>query len=343
MDSAAGRVYSLPEAELLAKGAEMFAVFEASSAGAKQLTHSATVMYSETKLDAAIHRLFGRAAAMVRATPQEIVAYMLNQDSRHIKSTTDLAVYVRSEVVEHVNAHHMITFSRLKLGAGVSQRTVLNSTVAKKVEDNPPTYMVVILPIEQNGKIAPKDEKGAVRAENRRVFKLTEVAVGITKLDYTFSLNLCGSIPRAIANKIAVPGQLHGAPPERPPHTSTPVLLVCFTRTRYLLSKKLSAGRYCCGLVQLQCRQYCNGTSSKFCRSRIVTPRTAESSGSCSWRSWAAIRRIWPMRSASSRAAPQCSATAVSHTSVTCSRVHSAPMSQVGRTMIRRPFHLDRS
>jgi hypothetical protein len=66
MNSAAGRVYDMSEAEVLAKGAEMFAVFEANSAGAKQLTHSATVLYSETKLDAATGLLFGRAAAMVR-------------------------------------------------------------------------------------------------------------------------------------------------------------------------------------------------------------------------------------------------------------------------------------
>ena len=48
MDAADGRVYNLLEAELLAKGADMFAVFEASLAGAKQLTHSALILYSET-------------------------------------------------------------------------------------------------------------------------------------------------------------------------------------------------------------------------------------------------------------------------------------------------------
>ncbi len=342
MDSTAGRVYTTSEAEFLAKGAGMFAAFEASSAGAKQLTNSATVTYSETKLDEETHVLFGRAAAVVRATPQAIAAHVLNFDSRFNQSTTDPTVWVRSEVVENVNAHQMIAFSRIKPGAGLSHRTLLNSTVAKKVEDDPPTYLVVGLPIAQHVKIAPKDEKGAVRAEVCRAFKLTEVAAGITKLEYTFSLNLCGSIPRAIANKIAVPGQLHGAPPERPPHTSTPVLLVCFARTRCLLSRKLWAIRYWCGLVQLQRRQYCNGTFSKFCRSHIVTPRTAESSGSCSWRSWAAIRRIWLAPSASSRAAPRCSATAVSHISVQCSRVCSAPMCKAGRTTMRRPFHLHR-
>jgi hypothetical protein len=106
MDSAHGRVFTMLEAEVLRKGAGMFAVFEASSVGAKQLTHSALFLYSETKLDAATGLLLGRAAAMVRATPQEIVAYFLNFDCRFNQSTTDPTVWIRSEVVQHVNSHH---------------------------------------------------------------------------------------------------------------------------------------------------------------------------------------------------------------------------------------------
>jgi hypothetical protein len=283
MDSAAGRAFHMPEAELLKTGADMFAAFEASSAGAKQLTHSGTVMYSETKLDEETHLLFGRAAAMVRATPQAIAAHVLNFDSRFNQSITDPTVWLRSEVVAHVNAHHMITFSRIKLGAGVSDRTFLSSIVAKSVSDDPPTCMVVGLPIAQHDKITAKDEKGAVRAENRRAFKLIEVAAGITKLEYAFSLNLRGSIPHTIANKVALPGQLQGASPEQILHIFTQVQPVCFARTRYLLSRKLWAIRYWCCLVQRQCRQRCSGTSSKFCRSQSATSGTAESSDSCSW------------------------------------------------------------
>ena len=232
LESASGQVYDLLEEALIAKGDAMFAVFEASSAAATKLEHSELIVYSETKLDPATGLLFGRAAAMLRATPQEIVAYFLNFDSRFIQSTIDPTVLIRSEVVEHVNAHQMIAFNRLKLGAGLSHRTFLNSTVAKKVEDDPPTYVVVVLPIAQHDKITPKDEKGAVRAENCRAFKLTEVAAGITKLEYTCSLNLCGSIPQAITNKVVVPGQMHGAPPKRLPHTSSPLRPVCFSRKR---------------------------------------------------------------------------------------------------------------
>ncbi len=227
MDVAAGRVYNLLEAELLAKGAEMFAVFEASSAGAKQLPHSATVMYSETKLDAATGVLLGRAAAMVRATPQEIVAHSLNYDGRFVQSTIDPTVFGRFELLHNVNAHHTIIFNRCKV-SGLHDRTFLNSIVAKKVADDPPTYMLVGLPIARHDKVAPKDEKGAVRAENCRAFKLTEVAAGITKMEYTCSLNACGSIPQAFTNKVSVPEQMKGAPPERLPHASSAVQSVCF-------------------------------------------------------------------------------------------------------------------
>ena len=72
--------------------------------------------------------------------------------------------------------------------------------VAKRVADDPPTYVLVGAPIVHHDKITPKDEKGAVRAENCRAFRLTEVAAGITKLEYTCSLNLGGSIPQAITN-----------------------------------------------------------------------------------------------------------------------------------------------
>jgi hypothetical protein len=280
MDSASGRVNTMPEASLLAQGAGMFAVFEASSAGAKQLAHSATVLYSETKLDAATGLLFGRAAAMVRATPQEIVAYYLDYDSRFMQSTIDPTVFVRHELLHNVNAHQTIIFNRCK-ATGLSDRTFLNSLVAKKVEGDPPTYLLAGPAIAQHDKITPKDEKRAVRAENCRAFKFTEVAAGITKLEYACTLNLGGFVPQALTNKIALPEQMSGAPPERLPHTSTPAEPVCFARTRYLLSRKRCASRCLCALVQR--RRQCSGTFSKFCRSQSVTQRTAESSDACSW------------------------------------------------------------
>jgi hypothetical protein len=213
LESASGRFYSTMEEGLIEKGTAMFAVFEASSAGVKWLKHSATVTHSETKLEEATGLLLGRATVMVRAAAQEIVAYMLCQGSRHTASLTGKsAVFVRFEVVQHLNAHHTVIFSMLRLAAGLSQRTFLNAIVATRVADDPPTYVVVMVPIARHDKITSKDETGAVRAENCRAFRLTEVAPDVSKVDYTCSLNLRGRIPQAITNKIAVPGQQNGVP-----------------------------------------------------------------------------------------------------------------------------------
>jgi hypothetical protein len=213
MESVCGLSCSTVENEMLQKAAAMFEVFDSSSAGVKLLEHSETVLRSETKLDAATGLLLGRAVAIVRAAPQEIIMYLLNYDSRCIQADFDPAIWVRSEVLQHVNAHHTTFFVRGKLGAGLLERTFLNSTVAARVSDDPPTFVLASLPIARHDRISPKDEKGAVRAENCRAFRLTEVAPGVTNVDYACSLNLKGFIPQAITNKIAVPGQASCTPP----------------------------------------------------------------------------------------------------------------------------------
>jgi hypothetical protein len=67
------------------------------------------------------------------------------------------------------------------------------------------------MPIPIHAKLTPKEEAGAIRAENCRCFIATEVTPGVTHLQYVCSLDLRGLMPQAITNTIAVPGQLHGA------------------------------------------------------------------------------------------------------------------------------------
>jgi hypothetical protein len=265
LESASGHVYDIPETDLIEKGTAMFAAFESSSTVVKQLPHSATIMSSETKLDEATGLLLGRAAAMVRASPQEIVAYMLNQDSRHTKSLTGAASkFVLFETLQHVHPHHTIVFAKFRLGRGFSERTFLYSIVAKRVANDPPTYVLVGAPIACHYKITPIDEARAVRAENWRAFQLTEVAPGVTKLNYTCSLNLRGSIPQAITNKIAVPGQQHGSP--------------LIDLARNAPARAYSTFSF---LGVLQCRRRCSGTSNRSGRLPSATLRMAESSDTC--------------------------------------------------------------
>jgi hypothetical protein len=206
MASPSGRAYTAMENAAIERGAAMFAAFDGSSASVTQVKHSATMDCSETKYDGTTGLLLGRVEGMIRATPQEIAAYILNYDGRHVQSGSDTARDIRCETLEHVNGHHTVVFHR-KRQRGFADRTFLNSIVAKKIEDDPPTHMVVVLPIPSHAKIGRKDEKGAVRAENCRAFKLAEMAPGVTRIQYCCSLDLRGLIPQYLTNTIAVPGQ----------------------------------------------------------------------------------------------------------------------------------------
>ena len=233
IESASGRSCSPFENSLIEEGLGMFDRFDQSSGAFAKLKHSVTVERSETTLDEATGLVLERETAEIRATPQEILAYSLNFDGRHIQSDWNPATSVRSDLLERVNSHHSIIFTRRKAWP-LRPRTFLNSLVAKRLAEEPPTYALVAMPIAGHAKIGRKDEMGAIRSENRRCFKLTEVAPGITKMEYVNSLNLKGSVSQRFTNAIAIPGQQHGAPC---PSVLTLFLCgpSCFAHTRCLL------------------------------------------------------------------------------------------------------------
>ena len=184
MEPASTQVYTAAEAELIDKGTAAFAQYDSNPAPVEQLKRSVTIARSETKRHEDGRLLLGRAEAEVAAGPLEIVAYMLNYDSRHIRSNWNRAVDVRVDIVDRVNDHHIIVFNRRK-SAGFSDRTFLNETIAKQVADDPTTYILVSLPIAEHPKITTKDEAGAVRAEAFRSFRFTEMAPGRSKMEAT--------------------------------------------------------------------------------------------------------------------------------------------------------------
>jgi hypothetical protein len=204
--SPSGRVYSTMENGAVETLFRMLRPFEGSSASANR---------SETKHDAATGRLYGYAEVQIRADPLDIVAFMLCADSRYSQSSNAANPrMVRVDTLEHVNAHHTIVFLRHKL-PGMRDRTFLFSFVAKQLADDPPTYAVVMVPIPSHDKIGPKDEAGAVRAENFRGFKLTAAAPGVSRLEYCFSLDLGGRVPQWVADKVATPAQMKVTAPLR--------------------------------------------------------------------------------------------------------------------------------
>ncbi len=213
MSSAPGRVYNAAESKMIEENLRMFAVFEGSPTGVSELRHSASIDRAQTKHEHASGCLLGRGEAVYRAAPHDIVAYMLNYDGRHIcKSTWNPDVDIRDETVQHVNGHHTIMFARKTL-PGIRDRTFLNSIVAKQVAEDPLTFVLIGTPIASHDQISRKDEANAVRAENRRSFKITEVAPGRTRVEYVCSINLKGSIPQFATNMVVTPGQVRVPPP----------------------------------------------------------------------------------------------------------------------------------
>ena len=112
----AGRVWTPAESELAAEGLAMFDRFEASSAAVEQVKHSPTLQQSEMKHDPVTGLLLGRARVEIRAAPEDLVAYSLNYDGRHIQSDveSDPASTVRREMLEAVNEFHTIIYNHKK-------------------------------------------------------------------------------------------------------------------------------------------------------------------------------------------------------------------------------------
>ena len=210
MSSPSGRVYSTIESHAIDSCLGMLALL-AGKAGNKQLKRVATFTRMETWLDEATNLMLGLAEAEVRASPQEISAFMLDLDSRffQVQEAADTSL-ARAEVLQQVNPHHTIGFYRYKT-PGISDRTALISTIAKQVAEDPPTFVVAVCPIPSHDKIDRKDEAGAIRLENHRSFRLTEVAPGTTRLEYVCSIDLKGWVPQSFTNAVVIPKQTGAA------------------------------------------------------------------------------------------------------------------------------------
>jgi hypothetical protein len=204
--SPSGRVYSTMENGAIETLFRMLRPFEGSSESTNR---------SETKHDAATGRLYGYAEVEIRADPLDIVAFMLSADSRYSQSSNAANPrMVRFDTLEHINAHHTIVFLRHKL-PGIRDRTFLFSFVAKQLADDPLMYAVVMVPIPSHDKIGPKDEAGAIRAENFRGYRFTATAPGVSRLEYCCSLDLRGRVPQWVTDKVATPAQMKVTAPLR--------------------------------------------------------------------------------------------------------------------------------
>jgi hypothetical protein len=138
---------------------------------------------------------------------QQIIAYILDYGGCHLQSLSAAdATVVRAEVVERVNPHHTIAFARFKSPS--HDWTFLNSIIVKQVADEPPTYVVAVIPIPSHAKISQKDEAGAVRSEVYRSFRCTQVALDVTKLEHFHSLKMKALVATTLHQTVGSKAQM---------------------------------------------------------------------------------------------------------------------------------------
>ncbi len=103
---------------------------------------------------------------------------------------------------------HVIVFIELKTPP-FRNRTWLTSMVCKRICDDPQQFVWVGAPLDAHPSIRPEDEEHAIRADGMRCLRLTSLGTDQTRLEFACTLDLRGSFPQWLTNKIAVPTLLH--------------------------------------------------------------------------------------------------------------------------------------
>ena len=201
------RIYSDEETELIAKGSDLLGSFRKGVGRVRQLPHSNSIVSARTKYDATSGLIIGEATALIRASPEQVVAYLMHWDSKHKRSLSSTAMTVRFEVLERRNLHHTIVYLEVKT-APFQNRTFLQALLWRKVSDEPLSYVWVNMPIKQHPGVPPQDESHAVRGLCPRFAFLTRVGDDLTRMEFAGHLDLKGRFPKWLTLRLAIPAHM---------------------------------------------------------------------------------------------------------------------------------------
>ena len=179
-------VYSDEEDSIIQRGLAMLEADSAQVGKVRQFKHGPTIDSSWTKLD--------------------IIAYLMDLDGMHFRSTLDPETDVRDELREARNSHHIVEFYEGK-AAPFQNRTFLQAFVWKKLSDT--QFVWCNAPIADHPSVTPSDERGTVRAEAVRVLRFTVIAQNVTRVEYACTLDLKGHFPTWLINNLVIPSLLH--------------------------------------------------------------------------------------------------------------------------------------
>ena len=202
------QTYTVEEMGLIARCVGLFDAFDLRSAKAKELEGASTMEFAQTKRDQKTGMLVGRSCAVIRgATPEDLVAYAMEYDSRHMLSLFDPQVDVRSEVLEIVNEHHIVAYSENR-NPGFQNLAVLSSITWKQLSAEPGIFVLCVVPIENHFQVGPADEEHALRAEVMKCYRFTALRPDVTLFEFVSSLDLNGHVPKLVIETVAIPQTL---------------------------------------------------------------------------------------------------------------------------------------
>ena len=184
--------------------------------------HTATIDRWQTVHDREEDCTIGQTDLTMRGvTPQEVIAMLMDFNSRFFESRFDPATDVRNEIREYVNAHHIVTYVE-KRNPALLNRTFLNALIYKQLAEHPPTFIWVCMPIASHPSVNPsRDEANKLRAEVARVFLVTGVSGTVCKVKYACRLDLKGRVPTYLTSNVAIPYMMRlPCAPSRVPTTS---------------------------------------------------------------------------------------------------------------------------
>jgi hypothetical protein len=178
--------------------------------------------------------MVGKVECVVRATPGDVLAFLMHYDSRIARARLNPQVEVRWDVLEKPSDHRVVFFNEKRLGALLAHRTFLNSNICKKLSEDPLVYVWVSVPLGgAHPSVDVMSVQHAVQADFVRCCRMSAVG-DATKLESVFHLDLNGRLPKWLTHKVIIPKLL------REPYT----LQVYFSKIQSAVTCKSEDGTY---------------------------------------------------------------------------------------------------
>jgi hypothetical protein len=195
------QAHNVEEAALIEDGIALLDTFLSHEGKATDVRLARTV--DKSRIKSCKGQLVGETELVMRgATPEDIIAYLMDVNSKHETSRRDPEEDVCDEVREVKSLHHSVEYYECK-APGFQNRTMLHALLWKRLSET--QYLWVTVPIASHPSVGPSDERGKVRAEVKRCFRLTSLTTDSTKVEYACSLDMKGAFPRSLTEHVIVP------------------------------------------------------------------------------------------------------------------------------------------